>query len=200
MFFVIEDICGSQPEKMNGGMINRTTFPTTCFISQYPSDLVKTIQLPAEVPLSKTAQLVYENEVNGVKRSSQKRQTGLSAEKRKWSDVKSSRSSKQQGYGGSDSSSSDEEVKELFSKQQRSDRSSIENPGNNRQIKSDRSGKVRPCESHTRKRHRLTFADDRIYRPSLDFEKMQQVTRYFFKENYPIALIKSKKSQCLPNE
>ena len=97
-----------------------------------------------------------------------------SAEKRKWSDVKRSRFSKQNF--SSDSSSSDEEVKELFSKQQKSNGFSSSSSEDRRQKTSPvRSAKIRPSDSHSRKRHRMT-PHDRIYsRPSLDFEKMQQV-------------------------
>ena len=127
--------------------------------------------------LKEDESLKIENKENGEKLTGLNLSSsrGLcSAEKRKWSDVKRSRFPKQNF--SSDSSSSDEEVKELFSKQQKSNSFSSSNSDDRRQKASPaRSSKIRPSDSHARKRHRMT-SHDRIYsRPSLDFEKMQQV-------------------------
>lgn len=155
-------------DEINGGpKNNQTSLSSTCLISsRLSNELVRTYQLPTE-PEGLVECKKKENE---DKRSRENRQTGATglsaAEKRKWSEVKKSRSSSFQQ--GNDSSSSDEEVKELFSKQQQSG-----NLKENRQHKAARSGKVRPFD---RKRHRrLTSDENRVYsRPSLDFEKMQQ--------------------------
>lgn len=175
MFFLrTENVCGMEPDEINGEQKNNEA--SACFISRLPNELVKTYQFPTEVQLDEAVKLGYENKENGDdSHAREKRQAGarlVSAEKRKWSDVKNSRSSFQQG---NDSSSSDEEVKELFSKQQRSEHSNRGSQKENWHQKSLRCSKVRPCD---RKRHRLT-SEDRMYshRPSLDFEKMQQVTK-----------------------
>ena len=189
MFFLrTENVCGMEPDEINGEHKNNQA--STCFINRLPNELVKAYQLPTEVQFDEAVKLGYENKENGDDRKArEKRQAGAGlvyAEKRKWSDVKNSRSSLQQG---NDSSSSDEEVKELFSKQQRSEHSNRGSQKENWHQKSLRCSKVRPCD---RKRHRLA-SEDQMYshRPSLDFEKMQQVienkTRNFL-------LPKSKKS------
>ncbi|CAB3983472.1 Hypothetical predicted protein [Paramuricea clavata] len=150
----------------------------TPFLTRMPNVHVRTLHFANE-PIKEDESLKNENKengemltgLNGLNFPSPSR--GLYAEKRKWSDTKRSRFPKQNF--SSDSSSSDEEVKELFSKQQKSNGSSTNSNEDRRQKTSPvRSAKIRPSDSHARKRHRMT-SHERIYsRPSLDFEKMQQ--------------------------
>lgn len=107
------------------------------------------------------------------------------AEKRKWSQVTSSQAHKllQQFASGNDSSSSDDEIKELCSKKSGPLVLSSSPPGKVTILSkhSAFSTRVRPTtytsEGHSRKKHRAVFAgDDGVFsRPSLNFEKMQQV-------------------------
>lgn len=103
-------------------------------------------------------------------------------EKRKWSQVNAHKLL-QQFASGNDSSSSDDEIKELCSKKSGPLILSSSPPGKVTVLSkhSAFSTKVRPTtftsEGHSRKKHRLVFAEDEGYlsRPSLNFEKMQQV-------------------------
>ena len=104
------------------------------------------------------------------------------AEKRKWSQVNTHKLL-QQFASGNDSSSSDDEIKELCSKQSGPLVLSSSPPGKVTVLSkhSAFSARVRPTtyisEGHSRKKHRVVFAEDDGYfsRPSLNFEKMQQV-------------------------
>lgn len=104
------------------------------------------------------------------------------AEKRKWSQVNTHRLL-QQFASGNDSSSSDDEIKELCSKKSGSLVLSSSPPGKVTVLSkhSAFSARVRPTaytsEGHSRKKHRVVFAEDDGFfsRPSLNFEKMQQV-------------------------
>lgn len=103
-------------------------------------------------------------------------------EKRKWSQVNAHKLL-QQFASGNDSSSSDDEIKELCSKKSGPLILSSSPPGKVTVLSkhSAFSTRVRPTtftsEGHSRKKHRLVFAEDEGYlsRPSLNFEKMQQV-------------------------
>lgn len=103
-------------------------------------------------------------------------------EKRKWSQVNTHKLL-QQFASGNDSSSSDDEIKELCSKKSGPLLSSSP-PGKVTVLSkhSAFSARVRPTlytEGHSRKKHRFVFAepeDEAFFsRPSLNFEKMQQV-------------------------
>ena len=105
-------------------------------------------------------------------------------EKRKWSQVSTHKLLQQFASGsGSDSSSSDDEIKELCYKKSGSLPLSSSPPGKVTVLSkhSAFSARVRPTtytsEGHSRKKHRLVFAEDEAFfsRPSLNFEKMQQV-------------------------
>ena len=104
------------------------------------------------------------------------------AEKRKWSQANAHKLL-QQFASGNDSSSSDDEIKELCSKKSGPLVLSSSPPGKVTVLSkhSALSTRVRPTtytsEGHLRKKHRVVFAgDDRVFsRPSLNFEKMQQV-------------------------
>ena len=103
-------------------------------------------------------------------------------EKRKWSQVNAHKLL-QQFASGNDSSSSDDEIKELCSKKSGPLLLSSSPPGKVTVLSkhSAFSARVRPTtytsEGHLRKKHRLVFAEDEEFfsRPSLNFEKMQQV-------------------------
>lgn len=108
-------------------------------------------------------------------------------EKRKWSQVNTHKLL-QQFASGNDSSSSDDEIKELCSKKSGRIVLSSSPPGKVTVLSkhSAFSSIVRPTtytsEGHLRKKHRLVFAEDEAFasretvsRPSLNFEKMQQV-------------------------
>lgn len=108
-------------------------------------------------------------------------------EKRKWSQVNTHKLL-QQFASGNDSSSSDDEIKELCSKKSGQIVLSSSPPGKVTVLSkhSAFSSIVRPTtytsEGHLRKKHRLVFAEDEAFasretvsRPSLNFEKMQQV-------------------------
>jgi hypothetical protein len=102
----------------------------------------------------------------------------LLAEKRKWSQVNSKRFLHQLGSGND--SSSDDEIKELFSGNSSSGLLSSSPPGKVT-VLSKHSGfcaQVRPTDGHSRRKHRVIICDER---PSLNFEKMQQVTLCFSK-------------------
>ena len=172
-----EEICKTEPEDTieNASKdLVRTPFHT-----RIPNVHVRMLHFPNE-QIKEDESLKIENKENGEKLGSLNglnlpSSRGLySAQKRKWSGVKRSRFPKQNF--SSDSSSSDEEVKELFSKQQKNNSFSSSSSEERRQkVSPVRSSKIRPSDSHARKRHRQT-PHDRIYsRPSLDFEKMQQV-------------------------
>ena len=104
------------------------------------------------------------------------------AEKRKWSQVNTHKLL-QQFASGNDSSSSDDEIKELCSKKSGALVLSSSPPGKVTVLSkhSAFSARVRPTthtsDGHSRKKHRVVFAeDDGLFsRPSLNFEKMQQV-------------------------
>lgn len=104
-------------------------------------------------------------------------------EKRKWSQVNSHKLLQQFASSGNDSSSSDDEIKELCSKKTGPLLLSSSPPGKVTVLSkhSAFSARVRPTtytsEGHSRKKHRLVFAEDEEFfsRPSLNFEKMQQV-------------------------
>lgn len=104
-------------------------------------------------------------------------------EKRKWSQVNSHKLLQQFASSGNDSSSSDDEIKELCSKKTGPLVLSSSPPGKVTVLSkhSAFSARVRPTtytsEGHSRKKHRLVFAEDEEFfsRPSLNFEKMQQV-------------------------
>lgn len=131
-------------------------------------------------------------------------------EKRKWSQVNTHKLL-QQFASGNDSSSSDDEIKELCSKKSGSLLLSSSPPGKVTVLSkhSAFSAKVRPTtytsEGHSRKKHRLVFAEDEVFlsRPSLNFEKMQQVrlqVEYFVETmNFIIAHFKIQfwHRQCL---
>ena len=112
---------------------------------------------------------------------------GASAEKRKWSQMKTQKLL-QQFASGNDSSSSDDEIKDLCSR--KSGPLSSSPPGKVTVLSkhSAFSARVRPTsyasDGHSRKKHRVVFAEDEALfsRPSLNFEKMQQVRAlgYFF--------------------
>ena len=171
-FFGSEEVCRNEQEDSDPTTkeLIRTPFHT-----RMPNVHVKMLHFPNE-PFKEDGDAKNENKENGEKLAGLNLppNRALFAEKRKWSDVKRSRFPKQNL--SSDSSSSDEEVKELFSKQQKSSNSNVSSCEDRQQITSPvRSSKIRPSDSHVRKRHRTT-AHERIYsRPSLDFEKMQQV-------------------------
>lgn len=108
-------------------------------------------------------------------------------EKRKWSQVNTHKLL-QQFASGNDSSSSDDEIRELCSKKSGRIVLSSSPPGKVTVLSkhSAFSSIVRPTtytsEGHLRKKHRLVFAEDEAFasretvsRPSLNFEKMQQV-------------------------
>jgi len=95
----------------------------------------------------------------------------LLAEKRKWSQVNCKRLLNQMGSGTD--SSSDEEIKELCSSNRCGLLSS--SPPGKVTVLSKHSAfcaQVRPTDKHIRKKHRVILYDER---PSLNFEKMQQV-------------------------
>lgn len=104
---------------------------------------------------------------------------GASAEKRKWSQMKTQKLL-QQFASGNDSSSSDDEIKDLCSR--KSGPLSSSPPGKVTVLSkhSAFSARVRPTsyasDGHSRKKHRVVFAEDEALfsRPSLNFEKMQQ--------------------------
>lgn len=96
----------------------------------------------------------------------------LLAEKRKWSQVNCKRLLHQMGSGTD--SSSDEEIKELCSSNKCGLLSS--SPPGKVTVLSKHSAfcaQIRPTEKHARKKHRVILCDER---PSLNFEKMQQVS------------------------
>lgn len=99
-----------------------------------------------------------------------------SAEKRKWSQMNAHKLL-QQFASGADSSSSDDEVKELCSKKSTLLPAFSSSPPGKVTILSHHSafsrGRVRPTEGHARKKHRFAFAEYDEERPSLNFEKMQ---------------------------
>lgn len=102
-------------------------------------------------------------------------------EKRKWSEVNTHKLL-QQFASGNDSSSSDDEIKELCSKKGGPLVYSSSPPGKVTVLSkhSAFSARVRPTtytnEGHSRKKHRVVYAEDEAFfsRPSLNFEKMQQ--------------------------
>lgn len=102
-------------------------------------------------------------------------------EKRKWSQVNTHKLL-QQFASGNDSSSSDDEIKELCSKKGGPLPLSSSPPGKVTVLSkhSAFSARVRPTtytsDGHSRKKHRFVFAEDEAFfaRPSLNFEKMQQ--------------------------
>ena len=101
-----------------------------------------------------------------------------SAEKRKWSQISAHKLLLQFASNGTDSCSSDDEIKELCS-QQSSPVFSSSPPNKVTRVAvlskhSAFSARVRPSDGHMRKKHRLT-EEDCVSRPSLNFEKMQQV-------------------------
>ena len=100
-----------------------------------------------------------------------------SAEKRKWSQVNNAHKLLLQfASNGTDSCSSDEEIKELCSSPVFLS-SSPSLKVTKVAVLSKHSAfstRVRPTDGHMRKKHRLT-EDDSLSRPSLNFEKMQQV-------------------------
>ena len=162
----------------------------TPFVNRMPNVNLRTLYFPNDL-MQDQENLKIENKENGDNLTGlnfHSTSRGLfSAEKRKWSEVKRSHFSKQNC--SNDSSSSDEEVKELFSKQQKNNDNTYANSEDKPQKTSPtRSSKIRPCDSHARKRHRV-HSHDRIYsRPSLDFEKMQKV-----RENIAFKLFKPQK-------
>lgn len=175
-FFVIDEGCKTELEDTS----SKDFLTRTPFHARMPNVRVRALHFSDET-LKETENFQNENKENGEKfvglngLNFPATNRGLfSAEKRKWSDVRHSRFSK--ANVSSDSSSSDEEVKELFSKQPKSGgcgRSGGEERG--RKTSPIRCARIRPSDSHMRKRHRL-ISHSRIYsRPSLDFEKMQQV-------------------------
>lgn len=95
----------------------------------------------------------------------------LLAEKRKWAQVNCKRLLYQMGSGTD--SSSDEEIKELCGSNKCRLLSSSP-PGKVTVLSkhSAFSAQIRPTEGHTRKKHRIIICNER---PSLNFEKMQQV-------------------------
>lgn len=102
-----------------------------------------------------------------------------SAEKRKWSQINAHKLLLQFASNGTDSCSSDDEIKELCS-QQASPVLSSSPPNKVTKVAvlskhSAFSARVRPTDGHMRKKHRLT-EDECAGRPSLNFEKMQQVS------------------------
>ena len=184
LFSFVEEVCKSELE--DSGSTSKELIRTP-FVSRMPNVHVRTLHFPNET-LKDDESLRNENKENGEKLASLRLSSlnfsspsrGLyAAEKRKWSEVKRSRFP-QQNPSCSDSSSSDEEVKELFSKQQKSNGSGVYSTEDSCQKTSPiRNAKIRPSDSHARKRHRMT-SHERIYsRPSLDFEKMQQVRQLF---------------------
>lgn len=101
-----------------------------------------------------------------------------SAEKRKWSQISAHKLLLQFASNGTDSCSSDDEIKELCT-QQSTPVFSSSPPNKVTRVAvlskhSAFSARVRPTDGHMRKKHRLT-EDDCVSRPSLNFEKMQQV-------------------------
>lgn len=99
--------------------------------------------------------------------------TNLLAEKRKWSQVSNKRFLHQLGSGND--SSSDDEIKELFSSRSSSGILSSSPPGKVTVLSKHSAfcAQVRPTDGHSRRKHRVIICDER---PSLNFEKMQQVT------------------------
>lgn len=172
--FGTEDACKTEHES---AVSQTKDVIRTPFHTRIPNVQVKTLHFSNET-FHEEENLKNENKENGEKLAGLNLppNRGPYAEKRKWSDVKRSSFPKQNL--SNDSSSSDEEVKELFSKQQKSSNSSVNCGECRRQVASPaRSAKIRPSDSHARKRHRMT-SHERIYsRPSLDFEKMQQVCK-----------------------
>ncbi|XP_028398484.1 uncharacterized protein LOC114522066 [Dendronephthya gigantea] len=167
-----QEVCRTESENTDTASKDLIRTP---FHTRMPNVHVRTLHFLNE-PNKEDESTKTEDKENGEKLAGQgfpASNRGVFAEKRKWSDVKRSRFPKQNF--SNDSSSSDDEVKELFSKQHRSCNS---NPNGNDDIRQKsspiRNAKIRPSDSHTRKRHRMT-AHERLYsRPSLDFEKMQQ--------------------------
>ncbi|XP_031554078.1 uncharacterized protein LOC116291100 [Actinia tenebrosa] len=97
----------------------------------------------------------------------------LLAEKRKWSQVSNKRFLHQLGSGND--SSSDDEIKELFSTKTSSGILSSSPPGKVTVLSKHSAfcAQVRPTDGHSRRKHRVIICDER---PSLNFEKMQQKT------------------------
>lgn len=179
VFSFVEEVCKTELEDSDNTSKDLIRTP---FVSRMPNVHVRTLHFSSE-PLKEDETLRNENKENGEKLASL-RLSGLTfpspngglyaAEKRKWSDVKRSRLP--QPNFSSDSSSSDEEVKELFSKQHKSNESGVHGSEDSCQKTSPvRNAKIRPSDSHARKRHRMTPHEKFYSRPSLDFEKMQQV-------------------------
>lgn len=105
----------------------------------------------------------------------------LLAEKRKWSQVSNKRFLHQLGSGND--SSSDDEIKELFSSKSSSGILSSSPPGKVTVLSKHSAfcAQVRPTDGHSRRKHRVIICDER---PSLNFEKMQQVTLISCKKMY----------------
>ena len=108
------------------------------------------------------------------------------AEKRKWSEVNAHKLL-HQFTSGNDSSSSDDEIKEICSHKTGPLVFSSSPPGKVTVLSkhSAFSSRVNPTfasDGHSRKKHRLVFAEDVTFtRPSLNLEKMQQVKTSCFK-------------------
>lgn len=182
VFSCVEELCRTEWENTDTTSKDLIRTP---FHTRMPNVHVRTLHFLSE-PIKEDESTKIENKENGEKLAGQSfppsNRGVFTAEKRKWSDVKRSRFPKQNF--SSDSSSSDDEVKELFSKQHRGCNS---NPNGNEDIRQKtspiRNTKIRPSDSHTRKRHRMT-ASERLYsRPSLDFEKMQQACKILTLKN-----------------
>lgn len=115
-------------------------------------------------------------------------------EKRKWSQVNAHKLL-HQFASGNDSSSSDDEIKELCGKSSGPLVLSSSPPGKVTVLSkhSAFSSRVRPTtftsEGHSRKKHRLVFAEDKGYssRPSLNFEKMQQKSVFIKKHTHGVS-------------
>lgn len=105
----------------------------------------------------------------------------IAPEKRKWSHV-NTQNLLQQLASGNDSSSSDDEIKDLFSRKGGPFSSSPPGKVTVLSKHSAFSARVRPTSSasggNSRKKHRVVFAEDEALfsRPALNFEKMQQVS------------------------
>lgn len=128
------------------------------------------------------------------------------AEKRKWSQVNTHKLL-QQFASGNDSSSSDDEIKELCSKKSGPLVLSSSPPGKVTVLSkhSAFSARVRPTihtsEGHSRKKHRVVFAeDDGLFsRPSLNFEKMQQKSVLIKKHTHGLSRPRPVRIRSLSN-
>lgn len=128
----------------------------------------------------------------------------IAPEKRKWSHV-NTQNLLQQFASGNDSSSSDDEIKDLFSRKGGPFSSSPPGKVTVLSKHSAFSARVRPTSSasggNSRKKHRVVFAEDEALfsRPTLNFEKMQQKTVPFKRNTHGLSRPRPLRIRSLSN-